>query len=104
MGDVLEERRVLLAQRLPVVAVHVLDVEPVAVAAPDLVEDLVPLLDRDAVDHEPGGGDGLLRARAGRRRVEHDRPAAARGEDLGAVRGEVVAARAFDEASSPCGP
>ena len=40
VGDVGQERPVALADRLPVVAVHVLDVEEVAVAAPGLVEEL----------------------------------------------------------------
>ena len=74
MGDVLQQRPVAVAQRLPVVAVHVLDVEEVAEPPPDLVEDLRPFLGRHAVDHQPAGGH----------------------------RGGVAAARRVDVPATPC--
>src|SRR3989475_10522988 len=61
MRDVLQQRLVLLAQRHPVIAVHVRHVEPVAITPPDFVEDLVPLFGRHPIDDQAGGGDWLLR-------------------------------------------
>jgi hypothetical protein len=72
VGHVGQERPVLLAQRLPVVAVHVLHVEEVAVATPDLVEDLGPLVGGNAVHVHAPGGDGLLRAPAASAGVVED--------------------------------
>ena len=50
MGHILQQRFVLLAQRDPVVAVHVRNVEPVAIASPNLIEDLVPLVNRNSIN------------------------------------------------------
>ena len=74
MGDVPEERAIAVSEGLPVVAVEVFDIEEVAIAPPDLVEDLGPLLRRHAVDGEIGGGDRLLAVLAlGRGVVEVER-------------------------------
>ena len=48
---------------------EVVDVEEIAIAPPDFVEDLGPLLCRNAVDDQVGGGDGLFFALARWRRV-----------------------------------
>src|SRR6202034_3323732 len=65
MAGVGEQRLVLPAQRLPVVAGHALDVEEVAVPAPRLAEDLRPFLGGNAVHHQAAGVDGLFRVPAG---------------------------------------
>src|SRR6266404_9995716 len=67
MRDILQERLVLFAQRYPVIAMHVRDIEPVAITPPDFIEDLVPLLGGHAVDGETGGGNrfaGLIALRS----------------------------------------
>src|SRR6202140_1724417 len=69
MSDVLQQRLVLLAQRHPVITVHVGHIEPIAISPPDLVEDLVPLFGRYAVDDQPGCGNRLSRFVAERSRV-----------------------------------
>jgi len=53
------QRTVLLAESFPVVAVHVLGVEEIAVAPPDLGKDLGPLLLRNAIHNESGGRNSL---------------------------------------------
>src|SRR5439155_11459679 len=97
VGDGGEPRLVALPDRLPVETVHVLDVEPVAIAAPHLVEDLGPLLGGDAVHHQAGGGDRLLRRGAGGRRVVEAECRAGADDDLGTVGGEAVAVHVVDE-------
>src|SRR5262249_35436057 len=57
MGDVLQERLILLAQSYPVIAVHVRNIEPVAIAAPDFIENLVPFFGRYAIDYQAGSRD-----------------------------------------------
>ncbi len=54
MGDVLQERFVLFAQRYPVIAMHVRHIEPVAITPPDFVEDLVPLFGRNTIHNQTG--------------------------------------------------
>ncbi len=50
--NVFEKGAVPIAERPPVVPVHVLDVEEVAKPPPHLVEDLPPLLGRNPIDHQ----------------------------------------------------
>ena len=49
----------MLAQRDPIIAVHVRHIEPIAIAAPDFVEDLVPFFGRHAIDGQAGGRNRL---------------------------------------------
>ncbi len=49
MTDGIDQRLVFAAQRLPIVAMHVRDIEIIAVAAPHFGENLVPLLARGRV-------------------------------------------------------
>ena len=56
---VIHQRTVLVAERVPVVSVHVFGIEEVPIAPVDLVEHLDPFLVRNPVDHQPVGGDGL---------------------------------------------
>ena len=46
------ERAVLVAQGIPIVAVHILDVEEIAITAHDFVEDFHPLLLRNTVHQQ----------------------------------------------------
>src|ERR1039458_6552101 len=88
MGDVLEQRLILFAYRLPIVAVHVGHIEEIAIAAPDFVEDLGPLFVRNAIHKEVGGGDGFLAGGAGGRGV-HDREAGrVADQELGTITGQ----------------
>jgi len=50
MGDVLKQRLVLFAQGDPVIAVHIRNVEPIAIPSPNLIEDLVPFFNRNSID------------------------------------------------------
>src|SRR5207247_2517975 len=47
MSHVLQQRLVLLAQRHPVITMHVRNIEEVAVTPPYFVKDLVPLFSRN---------------------------------------------------------
>ena len=52
MRDVFQQRPVLLAQRHPVIAVHIRNIEPVAITPPDFVENLVPFFDGNAIEYQ----------------------------------------------------
>src|SRR2546425_5196916 len=82
MCDIFQQRLVLLAQRRPVITVHVRHVEPVAITPPDFVEDLVPLFGRHAIDDQAGHRDWLLGSVALWRRVEQTERGALPHEDL----------------------
>ena len=55
-----DEWAILRANGVPVITVHVLDVEKVPVAALDFIEDGEPFFARHAIDLEIAGGNGLL--------------------------------------------
>src|SRR5687768_2010725 len=57
MRNVLQHWLVLLAQRDPVVAVHVWHIEKVAIPPPNFVKDLVPLFSGNAIDKQAGRRD-----------------------------------------------
>ena len=61
MSNVINKRAILVAQRVPIIAVHILDVEEIAVTSHNFVEDFDPLLLWNAVHHEAVGGN-ILRA------------------------------------------
>ena len=55
MRNVWDKCAILLAKGVPVIAVHVLRVEEIAVTAPYFVEHLGPLLLRHAIHQKVGG-------------------------------------------------
>src|SRR5437764_7384205 len=60
---------VLIAPRDTVKAVHVRHIEPIAIAAPDFIEDLIPFFSGHAIDYEARGRNWFARFVALRRRI-----------------------------------
>ena len=87
----------MLAQRVPVEPVHVLDVEKVAVSPPYFVKDLIPLFGGHAVGCKPCGRDGLSRLSPIGRRVVKIVRRPLSYEHLRAVIRQRVAANVFGQ-------
>src|SRR5438876_8511875 len=85
MRYVLEQRAILFAQRHPIVAMHVRYVEPVAIAAPDFIENLVPLLGGDTIDDQSGRRNRLAASVALRSRIINGKGRPVARQDFGAV-------------------
>ena len=76
---------------------HVLDVEEIAVTAPDFVEDFHPFLLRDAIDHQTVCGDGFAARLSFRLHVVQFEVALLAHQNLLAVRGNVESVDFFHQ-------
>src|SRR5579859_272757 len=99
MGDEVHQRAVLRQQRVPVVAVHVFDVEEVAVTAADFVVHFDPLFVGHAINHEVGGGNGFGTGLPFRLGIEELEAGFVADDDFAAVRGNIESLNLFCERS-----
>src|SRR6185295_9023984 len=92
------KRLILFAQRFPIVAVHVWNVEEIPVSPPRLVEYLVPLFGGHAINSETGCGDGFAALVALRRRIVNPpAPAGSGNQQLRTIIRHRPASRVFNE-------
>src|SRR5258708_8992062 len=97
VSDERDQRRVLFAESVTIVTVHILGVVESAIAAPDFMEAFRPFLLRNAAHKKVGGGDGFRIGFAFGLHIVELEVVFGTCEDFLAVVGDDEAAEAFGE-------